>query len=1584
MLLKVYNKFLLNIFLLLLILSIFVVHASPFGARFERISREQGLSHTTVYDINQDSHGYIWVGTGDGLNRFDGYSFKVFRNVVGDDKSLSNNRVMVIYEDSQQQLWIGTRGGGLNRFDKQSDSFVRYRFSSEDESSLSNDDVRAIFEDSSGNLWVGTRNGLNLFDPQSNRFTRFVHDKSDAYSLSHNRISALEEHSSGKLWVATLGGGLNLFDQQSGRFDHFRYKRDDASSLSSDRIYTLHYDQNDRLWIGTLDDGLNRLDKRSQTFVRYPYADGSTNSLSHGRVLSIVDDYLGRIWIGTYGGGINRLDPNTGKIHEYRSNGLDNTSISSNRIHKVFADVNGEIWVGTASGGLNKHNIRSERFGHVYRNAEVPNTLSLNSVSALFVQRDGTLWVGTFGGGLNRFDTQQGGFVYYKRDENQPGSISDNNVRDIIEDQKGNLWVSTFGGGLNYYDSATDKFTVFKHQQDLSTSISSNSLSSLLIDENQVLWVGTSNGGLNRFDAQTGHFKSFEHDTRDNRSISSNNVVSLYQDSDGIIWIGTSGGGLNRFESKTEQFTHYRHNPADSQSLSHDVVLSIIEDSQNRMWIGSRGGFNRFFRHTGKFERYGISEGLVNDVVHGMLPDANGNLWFSTNDGLSQFNPVDKSFRHYRSKDGLQSNEFNRHAYFKSEQGELFFGGINGFNRFFPTTIVEDSKLPPVVLTEFRLFNQPVEVGVVNDEDGVFKIDQPIDQLKALELDYGQNLVSFEFSALHFTDPSSNLFAYMLEGWDKEWIMTDAKNRRATYTNIPPGHYVLRIKASNHYGHWNEEGKSLPIRIFPSKWETWWAYTLYCLFTLLLIYWFFRTQRRRLRDMRRLNLQLKQVDKLKDEFLANTSHELRTPLNGIIGLAESLMDGVTGQLPARTNANLAMIVASGKRLSNLVNDILDFSKLKNRNLVIYPKPVDLHTMADVVLALSKPLVSGKNAEDKDVVLANNVPHGLPAVMADEDRLQQILHNLVDNGIKFTECGQVTVSAIKLDGMLKISVSDTGIGIERNKFDTIFESFEQVQSMADSDYSGTGLGLSVSRQLVELHGGQLHVESELRVGTTFSFTLPMAADIPAVNIYAEQSVARLHYLQQVQQEAQDEDLEQEQWLDNLAEEHDVIHQTQQSQVEVDSTDKGLGKQVINTKYVHDCSKFRILLVDDEPVNRQVLHNHLSVRNYRLVEASGGQQALKLVEEQGPFDLILLDIMMPNMSGYEVCKKLRQHYAVNDLPIIFLTAKNQVADLVQSFAVGANDFLTKPVSKYELLKRVETHLRLLDINRHLEQKITERTTELVHAEKMASLGTLTAGVAHEINNPTNFVHVSVKTLGRNLNEFRRVLMELVTDEAEDSLVKDFERRFADFTDDISTIVEGTGRIRDIVTDLQSFTQLDAELKTTVVITDCLSSAINLVRTQNADVANFYSEFHDNPELLCYPAQLNQLFMNLIVNACDAIRAEMPVISEKVTGEVRIVCRVQEPWVVITINDNGVGMTDETKSRLFEPFYTTKDIGEGTGLGLSIAYGIVNKHGGEITIESALNSGSQVTLFLPLTGLADVPLDGENAPKTGNAAL
>lgn len=717
----------------------------------------------------------------------------------------------------------------------------------------------------------------------------------------------------------------------------------------------------------------------------------------------------------------------------------------------------------------------------------------------------------------------------------------------------------------------------------------------------------------------------------------------------------------------------------------------------------------------------------------------------------------------------------------------------------------------------------------------------------------------------------------------------------------------------------------------------------------------FIIQHKKLLNERELNRRHAELDILKDQFMANTSHELRTPLNAMVGLAESLMDGIAGQLPNQADRSLAMVIASGKRLLNLVNDILDFSKLKDHNLSLHTKPIDLHTMADGILALSRPLLGHKKLGDKDLELVNTVPVGLPAALADEERLQQIMHNLVGNAIKFTDNGKIVLSASVQGDKLKISVTDTGVGIDAEKLGSIFNAFEQLDEQQKR--GGTGLGLAVSKQLVELHGGTISVTSELGQGSTFDFTLPISKEKALADNEIDHATSRLR---SVEDEAELETI---------------------SAHEVD----------------YDGSPFRILLVDDEPVNRQVFFNHLSAQDYQLVEAADGKQALHAIKENGPFDLILLDVVMPGMSGYEVCKTIRIDYALNDLPVIFLTAKNQVADLQQSFAAGGNDYLSKPVARHELLTRVATHLKLLSIKQNLENQVVEHTVslaqknneieeknrkllatqqqleqqnqemiatqqQLLQSEKMASLGTLTAGVAHEMNNPTSFVHVSAQNLEVDLERFQAFLIALAGEDASDALLDSFQEQFTPLHDHLATIKNGTERIRVIVQDLQAFTQQDSAERKVVDITALLQSTINLVQTKNLEIAEFITVFESSPELLCYPAQLNQVFMNLLVNACHTISDKQQQQTSKTRGQITIGCYQQENDVVITITDTGCGMTEETKNKLFEPFFTTKEVGKGTGLGLSISFGIIQKHEGELTVTSELDVGTTFELRLP----------------------
>ena len=1233
------------------LLSAFAALASGPAARFDRLSIENGLSQTVVLSILQDSQGFLWFATQDGLNRYDGYEFKVYRHDPDVKDSLSNNFINALFEDSQGNLWVGTRAGGLNKYHRQTQSFEHFRHDKNNAHSLSHDNIKTLFEDAQGNLWVGTiGGGLNRFNPATGLFSHFRHHPSNINSLAHDKVRAIGEDSLGQLWIGT-SGGLSRYNPNSQNFSNYRHNPSDPHSLSHNTVYTILNDSKGQLWVGTRD-GLSRFDAQKQQFITFKHQASDPNSLSQSNIRSLFEDRRGTLWVGTYTGGLNRYDDRRAHFVRYRHHAANPHSLSHDSIRAIGGDRQGALWIGSFGGGLSKYDIHRERFVHFEHQTSDPYSLSHDFVFSTYIDSKGILWVGTENG-LNRYDATKQQFTHFKHQPSDPRSISHNRVRSIYEDSNGALWIGTRGGGLNRFNRKTQDFNHFKHHPSKPRSLGDNTIYAIVEDANSRLWIGTNGGGLNRYNPTTKDFDHFIHDPAKPYSLSNDIVKAIHQDTQGTLWVGTDRG-LNRYNTLTEDFSHYRHTSSNPNGLSHDKVSSIYQDTKGTLWVGTKGGLNKFNAQTKTFTHYREKNGLPNDTVLGILEDSQGQLWLSTNKGLSRFDPVKETFRNYDVNDGLQSNEFNSDAYFKSADGELFFGGVNGFNRFFPDNIQDNHQPPNVVLTDFLLANQSIAIQSRPTPPNsklpeTYRLTRSIDALTQLTLTYQQNLISFEFAALHFSNPMKNRYAYKLEGQDRDWILTDAKNRRATYTNIAPGRYTLRIKAANLDGYWNKQGKSLNIKILPPPWKTWWAYTLYVLTVVALLLAFVHAQRKKVRYEQAINQQLKAVDKLKDEFLANTSHELRTPLNGIIGLAESLIDGVAGQLPDNANRNLAMVVASGKRLSNLVNDILDFSKLKNHNLALNSTPINLHAMTEMVLTLSQHLLG-----DKAIELVNDVSTDLLPALADENRLQQIFHNLVGNAIKFTDSGEIRVSADATEQALTISVHDTGIGIDSSQFATIFDSFEQVEGDATRVYSGTGLGLAVTKQLVELHGGQISVTSELGKGSVFSFSLPTTTDQPLPNnLHQPVSALRL-------------------------------------------ATRATPQQVEKAEADFNGSSFRILLVDDEPINRQVLLNHLSLQNYQLAEAASGEEALKEIEDNGPYDLILLDIMMPKLSGYEVASKIREKHPANQLPIIMLTAKNQVADLVEGFACGSNDYLAKPFSKDELLARIRTQLDLVKIS------------------------------------------------------------------------------------------------------------------------------------------------------------------------------------------------------------------------------------------------------------------------------------------------
>jgi len=795
---------------------------------FDHLSIEQGLSQANVNCILQDRRGFMWFGTQDGLNRYDGYVFTVFRHEPLDSSSLSQNWVSACLEDHRGALWVGTRGG-LDRFDPTSETFRHFPHDPSQAQGLSNDRVRSIYEDRQANLWVGAEGGgLARLDPATGVFTHYRHDPQNRNSLSHDTVAAILADPQGNLWVGTEGGGLDRLDPATGVFTHYRHDPSDAKSLSDDRVLALYEDTHGVLWVGTREGGVDAFDRAAGGFVHHRHRPSDPASLSANSVGAIFQDQRGVLWIGT-AGGLNEWNPTHRTFVRYHSDPTDPGSLSDDQVRSLYEDKGGVLWVGTFAG-LNKWNTRIEGF-RSFRAGPKGSGLSSSSVGSLQTDRQGVLWIATFGG-LNRFDPRTGTFSYHRHRDSDPRSLSDDRVNTLLVDREGTLWVGTFGSGLDRFDGKV--FTHYRHDPSDPKSLSGNVVSSLCEDTDGVLWVGTYGGGLNRLDRARGGFVRYRDDPPGSSGPNHDQIQVIYPDREGFLWVGTDGGGLSRFDRHKGSSTWFHHDPKDPTSLSSDYVISFHEDTNGVLWIGTDAGLNRWDpadrrSNRGRFERFGEREGLPNEVVYGILSDRRGNLWLSTVKGLSRFEPATKRFKNYNPSHGLQSYEFNLGAYYQSPDGEMFFGGVNGFNSFHPDRIRENAHVPPVVLTGLWKSGQKVT------------LDRPLWETEEIELSYRDYVISFEFAALDYTAPEQNRYAYKLDGLDDGWIDLGTL-RRATYTNLAPGRYAFRVRGSNNDGVWSADGAVLRIRVIPPPWKTWWAYLSYVLALAVVVVGYVRAQ----------------------------------------------------------------------------------------------------------------------------------------------------------------------------------------------------------------------------------------------------------------------------------------------------------------------------------------------------------------------------------------------------------------------------------------------------------------------------------------------------------------------------------------------------------------------------------------------------------------------------------------------------------------------------------------------------------------------------------------------------------------------
>jgi ligand-binding sensor domain-containing protein/serine phosphatase RsbU (regulator of sigma subunit) len=812
---------------LVIVILLVLPRFAPSRVKFKHITLEQGLSQTSVFCILQDHKGFMWFGTQDGLNKYDGYKFRIYQPNPENPNSINSNYITCMCEDKSGVLWIGTNSSGLNRFNRREESFTRYRHIPNNPTSLSSDFVRDVYEDHLGILWIGTAdNGLNQLDRQKEVFIRHQYREDDPSGLSSSSVSVIYEDRSGVLWIGTLGGGLNQFDRETQVFRHYRANPQDTNRLTSDAITAIFEDHSGEFWIGT-NVGLHFFDRKTGEVKRYLSNPDDPTSLSNNSVNVIYEDHSGVLWIGTTNG-LNQFNRRTERFLRYLPDTGNPTTISTNFIASIYEDRSGILWVGTGGGGINKFDRQREKFLTYLHDPGNPNSLNNRIVYSIYEEKDGTLWIGTSGGGLNRMERKNGSptFISYRNIPNDLTSLSSDYIFCLLEDRNEVLWIGTAGGGLNRFNRENETFTRYVNIPNNPNSLSGNGVRALCQDQAGILWIGTFGSGINRFDPKTGTFKIYQNIPNDPTSLSHNTIRIIYEDSSGVLWIGTDGGGLNKFNSQTGQFTRYQTRPNDPTSLGNDLVMSIYEDQKKGLWIGTSVGLNHLDRETGTFTHYTEKHGLPNNVIYGILEDERGHLWLSTNRGLSQFDPRGKTFKNYNVNDGLQSNEFNGNSCFKSRSGEMFFGGINGLNAFYPAEITHNTHVPPIVITDFRIFNKPVPIGPN------FPLQRPITETKEITLSYKHHVFSFEFVALNYTLPEKNQYAYMMEGFDQDWNYTTSAKRFASYTNLTPGKYVFRVKGSNNDGVWNEQGTSIKITITPPMWKTWWFQTLSALLIL--------------------------------------------------------------------------------------------------------------------------------------------------------------------------------------------------------------------------------------------------------------------------------------------------------------------------------------------------------------------------------------------------------------------------------------------------------------------------------------------------------------------------------------------------------------------------------------------------------------------------------------------------------------------------------------------------------------------------------------------------------------------------------
>ena len=1209
---------------------------------FNKLGVEQGLSQTAALCFAQDRQGFIWVGTESGLNRFDAKSFKIYKNDPEKQNSLSGNYILSLLSDSKGRLWIGT-STGLNLYDPKKDAFHRYKHEAGNPGSISNSLVRCLYEDSKGRIWVGTSGGLNLV--QEGTSLHFVKTNvSQQQTVTSEDIRAIKEDHAGQLWISSSNALIKL--TMSLGSTYLRTYPNPTKNGQPDPDYlitSIEEDKKGQLWLGTQGAGLLKFDSHADRYTTFASEQTQQRTLPSNSIRKIRTDKKGRLWIGTQEG-LVCIDPESGKSKTYQHEPENKMSLSQNSVYAIFHDKDENTWIGTYYGGVNLVFASNTPFKAIQANAQKTG-LSNNVVSSILEDDQGNLWIGTDGGGLNYVDRKTGTFSFFKHNANDPESLGSNLVKSIFRDSKGRTWVCTHGGGLNMLNP--DKKTFTRYKAGNTGGISSNNILTISEDVNGMLWIGTEDNGLDLFNPESKQFTHYGFKSDNKYRLNANNIGAIIHDGFGQIWLGTENG-LFLKKNREQGFMLFDYPFIKNTGFAASMgVRSLYLDSKSQVWVGTRN-YGTFAINTkdNLVLQLSLQHGFPSNNIKGMVEDRQGNMWFTTDRGICTFNVTQKEVVAYDFSDGLPGNEFNQNATCMDSRGDIYAGSLNGLVQFTPAQIQKNESINNIVFTGLKIGNESA-----HPETHPQVLKTAIGNTQEMILRHGQNVFTIEFALLNFIKSSKNNYQYKLDGFEKNWNLSSSGS--ATYTNLSPGKYRLLVRAANNDGVWNKKEASIFINILPPIWATWWAYLLYVVslgfLTFMTIRHFW------------LQTQYKQEKKLQQyklDFFTNISHEIRTHLTLISTPLDTISEEQVTQ--GFVQKQLMYIRKHTEKLSVLVAELLDFRKVETGNIKLN------FTKYNLVILLREMTSSfDEAAELKKITLHFLAKDKEINAYIDKQQLEKVMNNLLTNALKFTgKGGTVSVEINSRNKEAEIRIRDNGIGIDAKYHKNLFVNYFQVNNHTHEN-TGYGIGLALSKSIVELHNGSITVESNLARDnhqgmTVFTIRLPLVQpDVEVPSLPTEQ-------------------------------EYDTMLSTTSADEEhLQSAD---GEQELRQT---------VLVVEDNDELRSFIKDALSP-NYQVLEAAHGEEGLRKALQDIP-DLVISDVMMPEMDGLELCKRIKNDAKTSHVPVILLTAKSTVSDQIEGLNMLADAYITKPFN----FKLLETQMKnLIENRRKLQVRIKQQ--------------------------------------------------------------------------------------------------------------------------------------------------------------------------------------------------------------------------------------------------------------------------------------